>query len=229
MARRNEHTREQIQELALVAADQIIQNGGLTSLTTRRVAQDIGYTVGTLYLVFENLDDLVSQVNVRTLQRLSTRLTESTAGTQVDAEKLEILVSTFVEFLRAAPYHWSCVVEHHYFSGSAYAGRTSEQMDVIVQSFVSALGQIMTQRGSLEHEDAARGLWSGIQGVYLFDPHARLGGEPSKQRIWDFVYTYLQGLSVNRRGQSSGSFKMDRGICTERRLSYSGARASELS
>lgn len=229
MARRNEHSREQIREFALIAADKIIQNGGLASLTTRRVAQEIGYTVGTLYLVFENLDDLVSLVNVRTLERISARLTESAAAVQYDTEKLETLVTTFVEFLRDAPYHWACVVEHHYFGGSAYASRMAEQMEMIIQLFVVALGQVMAQRSLPEREDAAQALWSGIQGVYLFDPQARVGGEPSKQRIWDFVYTYLQGLNVNRRGQSSGSFKMDRGICTEKRLSYSGARASELS
>src|SRR5512134_3891242 len=70
MARRNEHSREGIRRMALDAAERIVAAEGYKGLSARKVAAAIDYTVGTLYLVFENLDDLVLQVNGRTLDML---------------------------------------------------------------------------------------------------------------------------------------------------------------
>ena len=43
-------------------AERIVAEHGHSGLSARKVASAIGYTVGTLYLVFDNLDDLVLQV-----------------------------------------------------------------------------------------------------------------------------------------------------------------------
>ena len=67
MARRNDHSREQIQQMAIAAAISILNEEGLANLSTRKVASEIGYTVGTLYLVFRNLNELLLHVNAATL------------------------------------------------------------------------------------------------------------------------------------------------------------------
>ena len=66
MGRRSDHSREEIRQMALQAAESIVTEGGYKALSARKVASEIGYTVGTLYLVFENLDELVLYVNGRT-------------------------------------------------------------------------------------------------------------------------------------------------------------------
>ena len=63
MGRRNEHSRAELREIALQAAEHLVAEGGLAALSTRKVAAHIGYTVGSLYLVFHNLDDLIIQMN----------------------------------------------------------------------------------------------------------------------------------------------------------------------
>ena len=49
--------------MALEAADRIILEQGYGGLTGRKVASEIGYTVGTQYLVFEKLNDLITHIN----------------------------------------------------------------------------------------------------------------------------------------------------------------------
>lgn len=61
MARRSDHSREEIKEMALTAALTILEEEGARGLTARKVATAIGYTVGTLYLVFKNQQEMVSQ------------------------------------------------------------------------------------------------------------------------------------------------------------------------
>ncbi|HEX6398630.1 MAG TPA: TetR family transcriptional regulator, partial [Steroidobacteraceae bacterium] len=63
MGRRNEHSREELRDLALRAAADIVSESGAAALSMREVARRIGYTVGALYIVFENLDDLSVHLN----------------------------------------------------------------------------------------------------------------------------------------------------------------------
>ena len=79
MARRSDHSREELREMALSAAEQIVVEQGYEGLSARKVASAIGYTVGTLYLVFENIDDLILNINARTLDRLHAKMTASQA------------------------------------------------------------------------------------------------------------------------------------------------------
>ena len=60
MGRRSSHTAEELRELILDASTALISEGGLASLSAREVARRIGYSPGTLYNVFENLDDVGS-------------------------------------------------------------------------------------------------------------------------------------------------------------------------
>ncbi len=76
MARRKDHTREELHGMALAEAWRIAEAEGLRGLTARRVAREIGYTVGTLYNVFTDLDDLVVQLIGRIFDALYEELKE---------------------------------------------------------------------------------------------------------------------------------------------------------
>ena len=51
MARRSDHSRDEIREMALNAAKTIVEREGAAALSTRKIANEIGYTAGSLYLV----------------------------------------------------------------------------------------------------------------------------------------------------------------------------------
>ncbi len=46
MGRRSEHSRDEIREMAVNAAAEIVEKEGFQALTARKVAGSIGYTVG---------------------------------------------------------------------------------------------------------------------------------------------------------------------------------------
>ena len=70
MGRRSDHSREDLRVLTLEAARRLLCAHGLEGLTARRVAAEIGYTPGTLYNIFENLDDLILHVTAGALDGL---------------------------------------------------------------------------------------------------------------------------------------------------------------
>ncbi len=67
MARRSDHTREELTELAIDAATALIEAEGFANFSARQVAAKIGYTVGTLYNVFGSYDRLLFHVHERPL------------------------------------------------------------------------------------------------------------------------------------------------------------------
>src|SRR6266852_5031793 len=74
MGRRSTHTPQQLRELILDAAQEIIQVQGLAGLSAREIARRIEYSPGTIYNMFENLDDVVLHVEARVLDALDKRL-----------------------------------------------------------------------------------------------------------------------------------------------------------
>ena len=62
MARRSDHTREELRRLILQAARRIIRDKGVAALSARKVASDIGYTVGTIYQHFNGMDAILITV-----------------------------------------------------------------------------------------------------------------------------------------------------------------------
>ena len=98
--------------MALTAAEAIIADQGFPALSARKVAGAIGYTVGTLYLVFENLDDLILQVNGRTLDRLHRQIIEDQSDDADAQARLLQLGHSYIRFADAEPHAWKMIFEH---------------------------------------------------------------------------------------------------------------------
>ncbi|MEL7049187.1 MAG: helix-turn-helix domain-containing protein, partial [Pseudomonadota bacterium] len=78
MARRTDHTREELHALILDAAEKLIIEGGIDAFSTRAIAREIGYTSGTLYQYFSDSQDILLHINARTMHGLIEQL--NTAG-----------------------------------------------------------------------------------------------------------------------------------------------------
>ena len=53
MARRNDNSRDELKEMSIAAGQEIILAEGFASFSARKVAKNIGYTIGTIYNIFE--------------------------------------------------------------------------------------------------------------------------------------------------------------------------------
>ena len=85
MGRRSIHTPDELRELIIEATTSIVEQDGLEGLSAREIAKRVGYSPGTLYNVFENLDDLLLIIEARLLDELAGRL----AGTDASGPPAE--------------------------------------------------------------------------------------------------------------------------------------------
>ena len=182
MGRRADHTPEQLHRMVLDAARSIVRQHGLQALTTRKIANQIGYTVGTLYQIFENVDDLIEQMNAETLDQLRALCDEVdfSAGT---AESLTRLVEKYVTFTNSEPLLWGAVIEHKLPKGY-------QRQELYVTTVLRLLGVVEKAIAPLfaDEEKAARLhdarlLWACLYGISGLASADRLAKEESVGRL----------------------------------------------
>lgn len=110
MARRIDHTREGLRALIIDSASRHMAEVGLSRFSSRQVAKDIGYSVGTIYNVFDNLDRLLIAVNTRTFVLWAADVERALASGGGD--RLETLVMSYFAFARTHRNLWRAIYAH---------------------------------------------------------------------------------------------------------------------
>ena len=198
MARRSDHSREELREMAITAAEQIVVEQGYEGLSARKVAAAIGYTVGTLYLVFENLDDLILHINARTLDRLHARMTKSQANSGDASDYLLLLGEIYIRFANDDPHRWAMVFEHRFSEDRVVPAWYQEKIVRMFAMVEEGLEPLAKGRPREEITQAARALWGGVHGICILALTDNLGivGVDSVQDLTQsLISNYLKGFT----------------------------------
>lgn len=194
MGRRSDHTREELYDLALEAAASIAEVEGLRGLTARRIAKDIGYTHGTLYNVFEDLDDLVVHLNGRTLDALY----ESLKDLRLDGEPetaLGTLARGYVAFTRLQPRLWNLLFEHHLPEGRELPDWHYEKVLRLLALVETALAPLFLPGQEAERHHSARVLWSALHGICSLEASRKMAEWESVEALaGSLIEYYIAGL-----------------------------------
>jgi AcrR family transcriptional regulator len=189
MGRRNEHSREELKDLALRAAGDIVSESGAAQLSMREVARRIGYTVGALYIVFENLDDLIVNLNERTVIELRAALERIRGRDQQPAQNLRLLVAAYLGFALLHTARWRLVFEHRLPEGQkappTYAGHTAAIFALVGRH----LREAGVARDDASERELATALWSGAHGICMLAVTGKLQvvTQASVQRLLDVL------------------------------------------
>ncbi len=166
MARRSDHTREELKEMAINAAEQLIAREGLAGMSARKVATEMGYTAGTLYLIFQNLDALIVEVNTRALRQLELGIEQAIAGETQPVSTIVTIARTYLEYAQRQTYRWLTVFEHRLPEGEKFPESYQSQ---VARLFVLVEEPLRNIRGAgaseVEIAKEARALWAGVHGL----------------------------------------------------------------
>lgn len=202
MGRRNEHTREELRQIALEAAEELVAAQGLSGLSTRKVAARIGYTVGSLYMIFRNLDDLIAQMNERTLDALHTRLVAAVAGQPPPAVAIRALAQGYIAFALNEPNRWLAIYQHRLPKGETVPDSFSEKVARMFALVQQQLMLLCPQRPPDDSILASRALWSGIHGICILGLGQKLeavGGHSIEEVAGSLLDHYLTGFALPRQ------------------------------
>jgi AcrR family transcriptional regulator len=139
MGRRSDHSRAELEALILEAGEAHLAEVGFARFSAREVAKRIGYSVGTLYNVFESHDRLVLAINARTLRLWADALAERLG--RAGQDRIGALVNGYFDFAEANPNRWMALYDHRMPAG-----------EPLTEDFQEAFGALI---GLIEHEVAA--------------------------------------------------------------------------
>ncbi|MGJ0486567.1 MAG: TetR/AcrR family transcriptional regulator [Methylomicrobium sp.] len=166
MARRSEHTLPEIKAMVLQAAETLVAEEGSKALTMRNVAFEIGYTVGSIYMVFENMNDLVLHLNARTLDALIEEFDDLPAGSP--AQAIEAIGGIYLNFARRHFNCWSLIFEHRPPEGADLPEWYREKVERAFSRFEAEFKRLAEgRRSDAQVKQAARALWGGIHGICI--------------------------------------------------------------
>jgi AcrR family transcriptional regulator len=199
MGRRNDHSREEIRQMALNAGTELLQDEGIAALSARKVAAKINYTVGTLYLVFENLDDLVLQINLRTLVLLHDRIDECLDDSLTPQDQIKRMAEVYLKFAQQYENRWRLVYEHDSRVRNDFYDeymQVSKSMLMLAENQIAKLGFFE----QAELEKLARSLWGGVHGICILSLSGKLHHHdvPILDLVNLLIEQFIRGLGTGQ-------------------------------
>ncbi|HYD19102.1 MAG TPA: TetR/AcrR family transcriptional regulator [Patescibacteria group bacterium] len=158
MARRSEHPVEELRRIAIKAGRDELHEKGLREFSARGAAARMGYTVGTLYHLFGDLDQFLLAVNADTLDRWLHDAV-NVRPVKFDKRALGFLNSVLV-FGREYKNLWSALTQHVPAEIPDWYREKCAALPDLLASYLAVHGY--------EGTDARRRaalLWAGVTGI----------------------------------------------------------------
>ncbi len=156
MAKKPRQPHDVLKEKTLNAAEKIVRSQGFSALTARSISTEVGYALGTLYNLFDNLDDVILHVNARTLDAMHDEMKS--------ARSISALAKAYLRFAGANPHVWNMLFEHTRKTSSALPGWYQARID----RMFSLAEQLLTKEIEVDKKalrKSAKVLWASIHGI----------------------------------------------------------------
>jgi len=171
MARRKDHTRNELIEMAVACGRQLVVEGGPQALTARKVAEQMGYTPGTLYNLFTNIEGLMLAVNQGSLEHLAERMAQIMIDEPEAKQCLGKFCAAYLDFHRSEPELWKLLFATPIQNESIteeYSKMVHQVFDPVVETLLPISGSRKAARQD------AKIIWSTLHGVCLLQQSDKL-------------------------------------------------------
>ena len=202
MARRSDHTREELKELIIQSTWDIVADQGIKGLSARKIADSIGYAPGTIYNIFTSMDDLIVHLNTKTLNVLYDQI--EPALTQSDNQSPEDIIlkisEIYMQFARDYAPYWSLIFEHKFEEGYKPESWYQEKIDGLFSTVEQVLQPYFKEGGATKRQMAARILWSSLHGLCALYQSGKIdfieSSEASEQDMREYlIKSLIKGIS----------------------------------
>jgi AcrR family transcriptional regulator len=159
-----------LREQLIDAAERTIASKGLAALKARDLAREAGCAVGTIYNVFEHLDELVLCVGSRTLTMLeralgAVRSERPRSSTEDARDDLVRLALAYLEFAATYTVRWRALFEHRMSDGRPLPDWFVEQQHGLFAQVELPLGALLHGLDQTVRRGLARTVFSAVHGI----------------------------------------------------------------
>lgn len=197
MGRRSTHTSDELRELIIEAATELIETAGLTGVSARAIARKIGYSPGTLYNVFQNLDDLLLTIEGRMLERLTDLLRQVPRHDNAHRHLL-LLADAYIKFTHENGNLWNLLFEHQMQSNTEIPDWYQAKLEGLMAMVETDVRKMFPELAEEDVKRASRVLWAGVHGITSLSTAGKLSiitTESAGPLVTDLISSYIDGMS----------------------------------
>lgn len=165
--------------MVLSAAETIIIEEGFAALTIRKIAMEMGYTVGSIYMVFASRAEIILHLNARTLEDIATRLQSITATGDIEA-----WLNAYLHYAHTNTHRWRMIFTAQSLDTKPLPDWYQARLDAIFHQFSS----YFTLTSPDQNPQAVLALWQGIHGICLLSPN-----DDAEASVLLLLRTFLRG------------------------------------
>src|SRR3954463_2695495 len=151
MARRTDHSREELADLVVGAAETLARREGLRGIAMRRIAAEIGYAAGSIYNAVGDLEAVVLRVNARTLERLRAALVRLVDPARPPIENALAIADGYLDFVARQPRLWGVILEHVLPPGSDFPDWYEKALAATTSVVDEVLKPLVADEGERRH------------------------------------------------------------------------------
>lgn len=201
MARRSDHSRDEIATLAIASASAMIAENGIEEASIRKVASDIGYSPGTLYNVFEDFYEIIIAVAEGVIDEMIVAADQELKGLK-GRDGLYELADFYVRFTQQHYHRWRLVTEYKLPKGKSLPAPYVKKMNAVLAYIEQAITIYFSEEDALEQRKTAVSLWASLHGVCSVSSNslARIPPRARRELARILVDRFVVGLE---QGQST--------------------------
>jgi AcrR family transcriptional regulator len=180
MARRSDHTRDELHELIITTAINIMENEGFAALSARKISSEIGYSAGTIYNVYKSMDDLIVTINARSLDIMAIQIENlPRIASQAPCDQLKAMAKIYLGFVHIHKERWFALFTHRLPAGHSlppdFATKIAALFAPIERIILSLYAQSDTEEARRKAAKlAARTLWASVHGICFIDQSGKM-------------------------------------------------------
>ncbi|MDO9637769.1 MAG: TetR/AcrR family transcriptional regulator [Pseudotabrizicola sp.] len=160
-------------------AEQVIATQGLAALKARDLAAQAGCSVGAIYNVFADLNQLVMAVNGRTFRRLGAAVTDSIAGQDQHPRDCLITMSqAYLHFAAANTPAWRALFDLEMSVDAPVPGWYLAELADVFALISAPLTRIFPDWPPARIDLMTRALFSSVHGIVLLGLEKRISAVP---------------------------------------------------
>jgi len=176
--------RDRQREALVLAAEKAIAEKGLSGLKARDLADAIDCSLGAIYNLVQDMDELVLRVGSRTLARLDEALAEATKGSASDSsgdatDTLIAIAQTYCAFARENLQLWRTLFEHRMAEGSIVPEWAISEQMTMFRYILAPLRALQPRASEPELILLSRTLFSAVHGVVMLGLEEKLVAVPA--------------------------------------------------
>lgn len=203
MARRKDHTREQLREMMLHEGHRHLANSGYARFSAKEVARQIGYSFGTVHNVMGGHDEFMAALNTMTFVQWADSVERRLGGCIGD--RIEVLVAAYFSFARDNPGLWTAIYDHRLPAGMTLTEQQAETRGRLTSIIAAEVGKAVPGIGAERLAHLTRSLIATVHGhcVLAMSGSLALMGEQDPEgaaleRVRDVLWVARTGT---RRGE----------------------------